>query len=396
LRAPTASLSYSTVNGSLEAMLQFLPLGDGWTTTALLAIVAALGTWVFLRFVVSPLLRRLAAPHAVARTLLGYAAPAARMVLVLFVVQLVLNLAPGDLPGIERVRLGAEMAMIAALTWFLVRSVNGVAAAVIALNPVDSADNLRARQVVTQTRVLSRIVVVFAIAIGAALMLMAFPGMRQVGTSLLASAGVAGIVVGFAARPVLSNLIAGLQIALTQPMRIDDVLIVNGEWGRVEEIRGAYVVLRIWDERRLVIPLQWFTENPFENWTRTTSSLLGTVFLWLDFRVPLEPLRAELQRIVQEAPQWDGRVAIIQVTDTNERAMQIRVLVSATDSGQAFDLRCRVREGLLGFVQREYPDGLPRIRAEGSAIAPPPGRATLQAHQSLAQSREPERAKAPG
>jgi small-conductance mechanosensitive channel len=227
-------------------------------------------------------------------------------------------------------------------------------------------------------------------------MLMAFPGMRQVGTSLLASAGVAGIVVGFAARPVLSNLIAGLQIALTQPMRIDDVLIVNGEWGRVEEIRGAYVVLRIWDERRLVIPLQWFTENPFENWTRTTSSLLGTVFLWLDFRVPLEPLRAELQRIVQEAPQWDGRVAIIQVTDTNERAMQIRVLVSAADSGQAFDLRCRVREGLLGFVQREYPDGLPRLRAEGSAIAPQPGRATLQSHQGLAQSREPERAKAPG
>lgn len=187
------------------------------------------------------------------------------------------------------------------------------------------------------------------------------------GASLLASAGVVGIVAGIAARPVFSNIIAGLQIALAQPIRIDDVLIVQGEWGRVEEITGTYVVLAIWDERRLIIPLQWFIENPFQNWTRTSSQILGTVFLFADYRLPLDPLRAELDRILKTAPEWDRRVSVLQLTDVTERTIQIRVLVSARSSGLAFDLRCRVREALVTFIQREYPDCLPQVRGPQEA-----------------------------
>ena len=205
---------------------------------------------------------------------------------------------------------------------------------------------------------------------GLAMVLMTFPGARQVGASLLASAGVVGLVAGIAARPVFSNMIAGLQIALAQPFRIDDVLIIEGEWGRVEEITGTYVVLKIWDERRLIIPLQWFIEHPFQNWTRTSSEILGTVFLYADYALPLEPLRAEFQRVLETAPEWDQRVSVLQLTDVTERTIQIRVLVSARSSGLAFDLRCRVREALVTFIQREYPDCLPQVRAPQQPASP--------------------------
>jgi small-conductance mechanosensitive channel len=205
-------------------------------------------------------------------------------------------------------------------------------------------------------------VVVFVIGMGAALMI--FPSVRQIGASLLASAGVAGLAVGLAAKPVLGSLIAGLQIALTQPIRLDDVVIVEGEWGRIEEITATYIVIKIWDERRLVVPLQWVIEHPFQNWTRCSAELLGSVFLWLDYRVSLAPLRAEVERVCREAPEWDGRVAGLQVVETSDRAMQVRVLVSAADAPKAWDLRCRVRESLIGFLQQHDPDGLPRLRAE--------------------------------
>ena len=169
------------------------------------------------------------------------------------------------------------------------------------------------------------------------------------------------------ARPVFSNLIAGLQLALAQPIRLDDVLIVQGEWGRVEEITGTYVVIKVWDERRLIVPLQWFIENPFQNWTRRSAELIGTVFLWLDYQVPMEALRAELMRIVESDPDWDRRVCALQVTDANERAVQVRALVSAADAGRAFELRCRVREALIGYVQREHPLALPQFRHVASA-----------------------------
>jgi small-conductance mechanosensitive channel len=215
-----------------------------------------------------------------------------------------------------------------------------------------------------QARVLSRTAMSMVLVAGIAMMLMTFPGARQVGASLLASAGVIGIVAGLAAKPVFSNLIAGLQIALAQPIRIDDVLVVEGEWGRVEEITGTFVVLRIWDDRRLILPLSYFIEKPIQNWTRHSAQLLGSVFLHVDYAMPVAPLRAEVERIVKAAPEWDGRFFNLQVTDATERTMQLRVLCTAASSSLAFDLRCRVREALIDFMQREYPQYLPRLRVD--------------------------------
>ncbi len=232
------------------------------------------------------------------------------------------------------------------------------------MNPQDVADNLHARRVLTQTRVLSRIAIGVLIFAGLAFILMTFPRARQFGTSLLASAGLSALVIGIAARSVFSNLLAGLQIALSQPIRIDDVLIVEGEWGRVEEITSTYVVLKIWDERRLVIPLQWFIEHPFQNWTRTSSQIIGSVMLWVDYTTDLEPLRAEATRLAKASKDFDGRVCLLQVVETSERGMQLRLIVSSPSAGQNWDLRCLLREGLIAFLQREQPGALPRVRAE--------------------------------
>jgi small-conductance mechanosensitive channel len=268
--------------------------------------------------------------------------------------------------------------VIASLTWFAMRAIGALAQAIVQTHPTNVSDNLEARRVQTQTRVLARTVMFVVLVIGLGAGLMTFPGVRQIGASLLASAGVAGLVAGIAARPVLGNLIAGLQIAMTQPLRLDDVVIIEGEWGRIEEITATYVVVKVWDERRLVVPLQWVIEHPFQNWTRREAQLLGAVMLWIDYRVALAPLRAELERICASAPEWDGRVALLQVVDTNERAMQVRALVSAANASKSWDLRCRVREALIDFLQRQEPDALPRIRAELSQAERAPRRTEPQ------------------
>ncbi len=261
------------------------------------------------------------------------------------------------------------------LTWASMRLVRAVSGWVAHRHPTDVADNLEARRIRTQTDLLARSLNTLIAILGLAAVLMTFPAARQLGASLLASAGIAGLVVGFAARPVLANLIAGMQIALTQPIRLDDVVIVENEWGRIEEIGGTYVVIRIWDDRRLVVPLNYFLEHPFENWTRRSTNLLGTVFLWLDYATPFDVLRGELERICRASPRWDGRVCLLQVTDASERAVQVRALVSAANSGLAFDLRCEVREALIRFLQDRHPQALPRARQEmvdGSEPITPP------------------------
>ncbi len=340
-----------------------------WAITALAAFAAALAALVAHR-VAWLVLLRITLPTPLMQAVVRSCGAAARAVLPLLALQLVWQAAPDDLRWINNIRHFNGLALIAALTWLASAAIGGVADGVIARHPVDVADNLQARRIHTQARVLSRTAMFIALLAGVSLMLMTFPGARQVGASLLASAGVVGIVAGIAARPVFSNLIAGLQIALSQPIRIDDVLIVENEWGRVEEITGSYVVLRIWDDRRLIIPLQWFIEHPFQNWTRTSSALLGTVFLNVDFTMPLAPLRAELERIVKTMPEWDGRVVKLQVTDTTERTMQLRILVTAQSAGLAFDLRCKVREAMIDFMQREYPRQLPTLRLDATAADP--------------------------
>lgn len=257
-----------------------------------------------------------------------------------------------------------HIGLTACVIWLLVRAVAAGEDAILRDNPMEVADNLEARRIQTQTRVLSRVLMGVIILVGVSLILLTFPMVRQIGTALLASAGIIGLVAGIAAKPVFGNLIAGLQIALTQPIRLDDVVIVEGEWGRVEEIGSSYVVVRIWDERRMVVPLTWFIEHPFQNWTRRSADLLGTAFLWLDYRAPIPAIRAELERICKGESLWDGRVCVTQVTETTEHTLQVRLLVSARSSGDAFDLRCIVRERMLDFLAREHPQALPRTRAE--------------------------------
>ncbi|MGE5279119.1 MAG: mechanosensitive ion channel family protein [Deltaproteobacteria bacterium] len=234
-------------------------------------------------------------------------------------------------------------------------------------------DNLEARRVTTQMRVIQRMIAAAIIVLTLAFMLMVFPRIRQIGVSLLASAGILGIVLGFAAQKTLGNFIAGIQIALAQPIRIDDVVIVEGEWGWIEEIALTYVVVRIWDLRRLVVPISYFVEKPFQNWTRVSADILGSVFLYADYTVPVAALREELTRLLTQNPRWDRKVNVLQVTELKERTVELRALMSAADSPTAWDLRCEVREGLLRFLQEKYPQALPRTRVEldRDGAAPP-------------------------
>jgi small-conductance mechanosensitive channel len=355
--------------------------GNTWLDNLVAALAAVLVA--LLAFNITLLVaRRISGRYPIAAAFLDRTRPPARWLLIVVALQFVWEHASDKLPLIDAVRHVTSLGLIYTLTWLGLRICSAAVAIVNLLNPADTADNLRARRLQTQVNVLGRTLMVFIFVIGVASALMTFPSVRQIGTSLLASAGLAGLVAGLAARPVLSNVIAGLQLAVTQPIRLDDVLIVEGEWGRVEEITGAFVVVRLWDERRLVVPLQWFIEHPFQNWTRTSSSIIGTIFWWVDYRMPMEPLRAELAKLCGSAPEWDGRVVLLQVTDAGEKSIQLRALVSSADSSRNWDLRCRVREGLIAFIAREYPEYLPRLRAEmldqgQQAVAPtepPPAR----------------------
>jgi len=347
-----------------------IPIVTNWPAALAIVLVAVVAAMVVHRvawFVAT----RLAGSHVFASSLLRFSRDPALVVLLLIALQFVWGTVPEDLPRLASVERLTLLAFAGALTWLGIRCVSALVDAVTRLNPVDAADNLHARRVVTQTRVLGRIVKGLILVIGVALALMNFPAVRTIGTSLLASAGIAGLIVGMAARPALGNLLAGLQIALAQPIRLDDVVVIEGEWGRIEAIRGSFVVVRIWDERRLIVPLSWFIEHPFQNWTLTSAQIMGSVFVWADYRLPLAPLRAELERLCKEAPEWDKRVCGLQVTEAGERSMQLRALVSSADSGANWDLRCRVREGLIAYIQQHHPECLPLARVE---LERPPAR----------------------
>jgi small-conductance mechanosensitive channel len=263
--------------------------------------------------------------------------------------------------------------MIAAVAWLLIALVSVIEDVLLSEHRMGAQGSLSARKLYTQVQVLKRILTVIIIILAIAAMLMSFERFRRIGTGILASAGVAGIVLGFAAQKTLGNILAGFQIAISQPIRIDDVLVVEGEWGRVEEITLTYVVLRIWDLRRLIIPISYFLDKPFQNWTRTSTELLGTVYLYADYTLPVDALRRELHEILKDAPGWDGKAEGVQVTDAKDRVIEVRALLSASDSGKLWDLRCLVRERLVEFVRREYPQSLPRFRAEMEPLASGPG-----------------------
>ena len=229
---------------------------------------------------------------------------------------------------------------------------------------LSKTDNLKERKIRTQLVFLRKLIVTLIVVVTICVILLSFDNLRKLGTGLLTGVGVGGIIIGFAAQRSLSNLLAGFQIAFTQPLRIDDALLVEGEFGRVEEITLTYVVLHLWDERRLILPINYFIEKPFQNWTRTTAEMLGTVILYLDYSVPIEAIRTEYKRLLEASPLWDKRAAAVQVTDVTDRNIEVRMLLSAGNSGDAFDLRCYIRENLILFLQTNYPESLPKTRME--------------------------------
>lgn len=256
------------------------------------------------------------------------------------------------------------LALIAAAAWLIAALMLVVEETAMERFRLDVSDNLDARRVHTQIGLVRRItlMVISVLALGA--MLITFPQARAAGASVLASAGLVGILTALAAKSFFSNIIAGLQLAFGDALRLDDVVVVEGEWGRIEEITLSYVVVKIWDERRLILPTEYFTTRPFQNWTRTSASVLGTIEVDVDWTVPLDEMRAELERVVKGSELWDGRVCGLQVTEATGGYVRARALISAENSGKQWDLRCLVREALVTWVQREHPGSMPRMRAE--------------------------------
>jgi small-conductance mechanosensitive channel len=257
---------------------------------------------------------------------------------------------------------GIGILFIVALSFLIVHGINAMQAALLSQQRLDLPDNLSARRIYTQVSVIRKIIITAVIIIATGSVLMLFDPVRQFGTSILASAGIAGIVIGFAAQRTLGNVLAGIQIALTQPLLIDDIVVVEGEFGQIEEITLTYVTVRTWDLRRMILPITYFVEKPFQNWSRVSTDLLGPIVLYLDYQAPIGELRKELKRLVENNPKWDRKVCGLQVTDTKQTTIEVRALVSSTDPGKVFDLRCEVREGLIEYLCRNHPESLPRQR----------------------------------
>ncbi len=262
----------------------------------------------------------------------------------------------------QLLRKTGEVLFVVSIAWAIIAVVRIAKNQLLKNYDITVADNLKSRKVYTQYNILERILIFIIIIISVGIVLMLFEGFRSVGVSIFASAGIAGLIIGLAAQKALGSILAGLQIAITQPIRLDDVVIVENEWGWIEEINLTYVVVRIWDKRRLVVPSTFFLDRPFQNWTRTSADILGTVFIYTDYTMPFEPLRKELTRLLESSPHWDRKVNVLQVTDAKESTLEIRALMSAETSPQAWDLRVYVREKLIEFIQREYPQCLPRTR----------------------------------
>lgn len=336
---------------------------DGVITTLL--FVSALAAALFLHKLLYSQMRRMpfhASPFA--STLLARIKLPSRLLICLFALILVARFAPISPYGALALQHILAIGAVALVAWAVQTAVDIWINLYLRRFRLDSEDNLLARKHVTQMRILRRTINLLIVVVAISAALMTFESVREYGVSLLASAGVAGIVVGLAMQPVLKNLFAGIQLALTQPIRIDDAVIVEGEWGNIEEITSTYVVIRIWDLRRLIVPLAYFIEKPFQNWTREEARLLGAAVFYLDYAAPLDEIRAEVDRIAKASSNWDGKVTVVQVTDLREWVMEVRVLASAPSSGRAFELRCEIREGVISFLREHYPEALPCLRLD--------------------------------
>jgi small-conductance mechanosensitive channel len=266
--------------------------------------------------------------------------------------------------GLAVLRGSLHVGLVLAVTWLILAGLAAAEQAITEHHALDTEDNLRARKIVTQARILRRIASTIIVIVALGVVLLEYQAFREVGAGILASAGIFGIIFGIAAQKTLGNLIAGIQIAFTQPFRVDDVVIVEGEFGWVEEITLTYVVVRVWDRRRIVMPITHFIEQPFQNWTRSSSDLIGAVFLYVDYTTPVDALREELQRIVEASAHWDGDVAGLQMTDASERTATLRVIASAKNAPELWNLRCEIREKLVAYIRDHHPEALPALRMQ--------------------------------
>lgn len=256
----------------------------------------------------------------------------------------------------------SHVLVIISITWFLIVLIRKLKKLFLRRYDISLEDNLASRKVYTQVNLLEKAIIFLIVLVAIGLVLLSFESIRKIGVGLFATAGVAGIIIGLSAQKVVGTLLAGIQIAITQPFRIDDAVFVNNEWGWIEEINLTYVVVKIWDMRRLVLPTTYFLENPFQNWTRTSADIIGSVFIYTDYTISFPALREELSRLLKESDLWDGKVNVLQVTDSKEFSVEIRILVSAKNSPTAWDLRVYIREKMIEFIQKNYPECLPRTR----------------------------------
>jgi small-conductance mechanosensitive channel len=368
------------IQSVLSVMQATFAWAPDWVLPLMLMLSAGVTAVIVHAIAVALLRRAVGGRNPYLRSLFTRTKGPTRLALIVFALSLVAPLAP--LPGgfEVAVRGALVVAFVVLVGWVALIAVGMAADLYVNRFNIQTDDNLLARRHVTQVHILHRAAqtLIVVITLGAALM--TFETVRQYGVSLFASAGVAGLVVALAARPVLANLIAGVQIAVTQPIRIDDAVVVEGEWGWIEEITSTYIVVRLWDWRRLIVPLTHFIEKPFQNWTRENAAIIGSVLIHADYTVPVERVRQKLTEIVKESPLWDGQVVNLQVTEAKPSTVELRALVSAKTSPQAWDLRCAVREKLIAFLQKEYPHALPRFRTElQDRSRPEPGPAIASA-----------------
>jgi len=337
-----------------------------WAVSAALLIGAAVAALLLHAAALFAARRLMGGQQPFLRTVLGATKGPTRLALLLIALAIALPAAPlaGETTSALARLLG--LATICLLGWIALTVLHIAADLYLMRFRLDVEDNLLARKHITQVRVLERVMDVVIVLITVGFALMTFDAVRQFGITLFASAGVAGIIAGLAARPVLTNFLAGVQIAVAQPIRIDDAVIVENESGNVEEITFSYVVVRLWDLRRMVVPLSYFIEKPFQNWTRTGGELIGSVFLYVDHTAPVDAIRKKLSEIASQSKLWNGKVVSLQVSDCKESTIELRALISANSASAAWDLRCEVREKLIDFLQREYPSALPRRRYQAA------------------------------
>lgn len=358
---------------------QLLSLGSRWlwAIAVLLgaAVVGLLG-YVVLMWVLRSVARRVGWSERFQEALIQRIPGPLRLLVPTLCVYAVVPAVAGSLPsevvgGLQGLLYAG---FVAASTWMLIALFFAVEEAVEEYYTVDVPDNLKARRIVTQVQILRRVATAVVVVLAVGMVLLRFDPFRELGTGILASAGLVGIVLGIAAQRTLGDLIAGLQIALTQPIRVDDVVIVEDQFGWIEEITLTYVVVRVWDRRRIVLPITHFVENPFQNWTRTSADLIGSVFLYVDYRTPIQALRNELSRVVEGSEYWDGDVCALHVTDTTERCVEVRAIASAGTAPQLWELRCQIRERLVAFLQDQHPEALPHLRAQVEQVPGSDGR----------------------